>query len=116
MSNEPIADEQLKAWRALCDAVGPGPWRVSKEMSKGGRRDLFVSFDGRVVDSVKRRFFPSLHVVPPGCHGGRIVINEAAPQTMEGCDALADFLAESRVAVPALLDEVARLRALCGVR
>lgn len=92
VTDEGITEGQLAEWRALCDAVGPGPWRAIKDP----------------------RYFPVLQVVPlgvrGGCHNGEIVINEAAPQTMEGCVALADFLAASRDAVPALLAEVMSLR------
>lgn len=86
----------IEAERAICAAASPGPWRVIKDSHKNGR------------------YFPSLVVVPDGvdggCHGGKFTINEAAPQTLEGCDATADFMARARTLVPELLDEIEQLR------
>lgn len=85
-----IPKEQLAAWRAVTDAATEGPWEPAVWIETDGNewRATGPGHDDRSHD----------HDSEPGCP------DEQAAQ----CDAT--FIATARTAVPALLDEVERLR------
>lgn len=91
------------AKRKIAEAALAGaPWRVEK--------------DGHTHTGKYERYFPTLIVVADlnkgGCHRGAVVINEAAPQTLEGCDATADHMAAfDPIEAIKLLDEIDRTQA-----
>jgi hypothetical protein len=80
-----ITDEQLAQWRALVDAATPGPWS-EREDSEAPAWRVIWSDDYSGLDVAR--------VVPWMTH---VEFNAA-------------FIAAAREAVPALLDEVERLR------
>jgi hypothetical protein len=81
--------DQLKAWREATEGVTPGPWRVF-----GRRSDKLLCIYSRKVDDV-------VHWAGFDATSG--------PWTKRRRDAA--FIALSRQALPALLDEVEALRA-----
>jgi hypothetical protein len=93
-----ISDEQLKAWQALVDALPEGKWEHRRQSHQGIRYgDPVVLWHGVWFDDIKRQFFWP----PYDTKRGRALPAEAMTQ----------FIAASREAVPALLAENARLRA-----
>lgn len=100
-----ISDEQLKAWRALVDALPEGKWEHRRESHQGiMTNDVVEIWHGVWFDDIKRKFFWP----PYDTKRGRVLPAEA----------MAKFIAASRVAVPVLLAtveaqaaELARLRA-----
>ena len=87
-----ITDEQLKKWRALADAATPGPWLIDEAESCIG--DVFS-----LIEIGGIPFNDTISTV--GSEGERYVFN--LPD--------AKLIAAAREAVPALIDEVERLRA-----
>ncbi len=95
-----ISEEQLNTWQALCEAATPGPWF----WDDGDPKQVLLSgYDGEELPG-----FPMLHV---NC--GILTLigydDEALADEMREPDKA--FIAAARVALPALLAEVRRLRA-----
>ena len=86
-----ITDEQLKEWRALADAATPEPWLIDEAESCIG--DVFS-----LIEIGGIPFNDTISTV--GSEGERYVFN--LPD--------AKLIAAAREAVPALIDEVERLR------
>lgn len=76
---------QLAEWRALCEKATEGPWK-----------------------SLRGGLYPN-HVGGPGKIGNAAVF-VAQTATNVGGEADADFIAAAREAMPALIEEVERLR------
>lgn len=86
-----MSDDQMAAIRALCDAATPGPWK------------WWTSCSWRRLKS--DRAGVSLSVAEP------FVASDGHPD-LDIKEADQAFIAAARTAVPALLDEVERLRAV----
>lgn len=101
-----MTDDELKKLRALAGAATPGPWIAQPDNDAGPARVGSLATDEWFV-SVDRH------------NGGKEYrdgwIERWVPK--ENANATAAFIAVARTAVPALLDEVERLRATCeGLR
>lgn len=92
-----IPPAQLKEWRALADAATPGPWHAPSLASGVRHLERNVEWYGDQC--------PDDHNLP-GRRGA------------DGGSSDGNFIAAARTAVPALIDEVERLRSalLCLVR
>jgi hypothetical protein len=106
-----ITDEKLKRWRELTDAATPGPWVVIPDI----RPDLVTEIwtqSGRGGYADEGEIIREIHK-----HEGHIA--ELAKKYIEdgkigSASDDAEFLAAAREAMPALLDEVVRLRVRVG--
>lgn len=90
-----IHKSQLASWRAVCEAATPGPWRNGI----GGVVQLSDAGKGYPLDYY------------PGC--ADVVTTDGADSVVATENDL-EFIAAARTAMPALLDEVERLRKLVG--
>jgi len=89
-----ITAEQLKEWRALADAATPGPWTYSMSGDLGTKAEL------RLI--VRRHLAEPLGTMEPNWIPGNADMS---------------FIKNAREAVPALINEVERLRAqLAAIR
>jgi hypothetical protein len=83
------SDDDLKRWRDLAAKASPGPWRYDE------REDAIVQVNGGLWGNVLTG-----EPTYEGNHG-----LSGAPEDIE-------FVAAAREAVPALLDEIERMRSL----
>ena len=129
-----IPSEQLAAWRELCDKATQGPWMLERDCLEG-RRKVRESFNqlfpeegstGKVVSQQPGQYthkgttIATIDVMTIWQHAEKVVqVNEVTDDTIDlemwraGISHSADdaaFIAAARSAVPALLDEVERLR------
>ena len=90
-----LTDSQLAAWRELCDRATPAPWKVDRiGCGEYPDYDIEIDWPGGLLASINP--CPGGYQGLPGC-GGNPEVNAA-------------FIAAARSALPALLDEVERLR------
>jgi len=92
-----ITDEQLKEWRALADAATAGPWDYNASFD-GWRTIVYFEDTGEIDDGDKIMR-----------QAGRIARTYVDGDKLNPGNAA--FIAAAREAVPALIDEVERLRA-----
>jgi hypothetical protein len=95
MSDPRLTPEQIQEWKRLADAATPGPWRH------------------RHVEPLAKWGVSVNEVEAPesdACWIAKVLNHEHCIRTKPG-DQNAHFIAASRSAVPALCDEVERLRA-----
>jgi len=91
-----MTDEELQAIKARVEAATPGPWAMSRdEMSAGFGQHRYVVVGTTTAD------------------GKKLVDWRLLVEGMRGADAVhdAEFIAQARTDVPALLAEVERLQA-----
>jgi len=98
-----ISDSQLKRWRELADAATAGPWEAPVHPESVVDVWTKVSLESVRAEDV-RRFGRATGDGVSADFGNRIVPETRGPD--------ATFIAAAREAVPALLDEVERLRAM----
>ena len=77
-----LTDAQLAVWKALADAATPGPWYFRT-----------CRFGDKIETAL---------------HKGDVIDGEVRDMIIDPCNG--DFIADAREAVPALIDEVERLR------
>ncbi len=99
-----MTDDELKAIRARCEAATPGPW-VDRMLGPYGRQDMRRVMEGRKAG-------PTMHgeVARTYRDGGVHTSCTTGKLETERVNAL--FIAHARSDIPALLDEVERLRSL----
>lgn len=94
MSKEPLTEERIAEIRARAEAATPGPWKAGKD-----------DFTKNIIEAVKDR--GTIIVQRRDDHN--MFWNSIIPLKQTFSDA--DFIAHAREDVPALLEEVERLRA-----
>ena len=100
-----IDDAKRAEWRRLADEATPGPWCSARD----GNQYIETSYlptaqlvGASRIEEIRRPWNPHAYV--------SFGITAEDHETARFLDADADFIAAAREAVPALLDEVARLR------
>lgn len=127
-----ITTEQLEKWKKLHAEATSGPWNVwdgpayvggGKDLCIGAGKDWLANMDHRrceykrYMEMRAAGFSPQdcpqfRECDPPGqCDVCQIADDDEITKEQQ---ANADFIAESRVAVPALIAEVERLRNMLG--
>lgn len=110
----PITDEQLAAWEALCEQATPGPWEWNDVEDNSGWSDDFYSAVGLVSLSLRHEYGGKVLCTEPESvlltmegeegHQGGLPTVDGRPEDL-------NFITTARIALPALLAEVRRLRA-----
>lgn len=112
-----IDEKQLAEWKALADAATGGPWTVYDYSSPREPGENGCHIVGHC-----RKATPHGPAESPARHGGtdfpcggydtEVVTTDGGCYTHNEADL--DFIATARTAVPALVEEVRRLRGLCA--
>jgi hypothetical protein len=92
----------LAAIRKRAEAATPGPWKVEKnEKNATSGKNWLLAYFGLKIDHAENKDY----------HYFLTTDNVRASNLVGGCDKDSEFVAHARTDIPALLDELERIRA-----